>query len=160
MSIQYRRANHADSSIIYRFICDLALFELEPDAVQTSEAIISNQLNQEHPPFFCELVLVDDEPAGMALCYYSYSTWTGKRSIHLEDLYIAPQYRNRGLAKGLIHRLIEYAKSEDCARLDWSVLYWNRPAIQLYEKIGAKPLKEWIGYRMGQDEMDFFNKNF
>lgn len=160
MKIQYRRAQAADSSILYQFICALAQFELAPESVQTSEAIIAAQLGADQPPFFCELVFVDGEAAGMALCYFSYSTWTGKRSIHLEDLYIQPAHRQQGLAKGLIRRLIHSAQAEDCGRIDWSVLYWNRPAIQLYDSIGAKKLSEWCGYRMNQEEMAAFLESF
>ena len=156
MKIGYRKASSTDASILYGFFKALAQFKCEPESVQTNDESITAQLQAEQPPFFCELVFVNDHPAGMTLCYFSYSTWTGKRSIHLEDLYIDPIYRRQGLAKGLIRRLCAIALESGCARIDWNVLYWNQPAIQLYEQIGAKPLSEWLGYRMNNDEMEAY----
>lgn len=155
MKIDHRKACSTDVSIVYGFIKAIAQFECEPESVQTNEELITAQLRAEHSPF-CDIVFVNDHPAGMAVCYFSYSTWTGKRRIHLEDLYTNPKYRRLGQAKGLIRRLCAIAQDTGCARMVWNVLFWNQQAIQLYEYIGAKPLSEWLGYRMSIDEIEAF----
>jgi ribosomal protein S18 acetylase RimI-like enzyme len=86
----------------------------------------------------------------------NYSTWTGKYGLYLEDLYVSPAFRGRGAGKALLRYLAQLAVKSDCARFEWSVLDWNRPAIEFYESFGARPKSEWVGYRLaGQALADF-----
>jgi len=92
---------------------------------------------------------------GLALYFFNYSTWTGRPGLYLEDLYVAPAYRKVGLGKAFFGELGKIAKETNCARMDWSVLKWNVPSIEFYEKkLGAKPMSEWMGMRLEEDGID------
>ena len=93
------------------------------------------------------------EPAGFALFFTSYSTWRGHHGIRLEDLYVTPPMRGKGIGKALLRRLATIAVSEGCARLEWDVLTWNAPAIGFYERIGAHVLNEWRIMRLADEAL-------
>jgi GNAT superfamily N-acetyltransferase len=94
------------------------------------------------------LAYENETPIGFALYFYNFSTFVGKPGIYLEDLYVREPFRGRGYGKALLEKLIQKAKEKDCGRLEWSVLNWNKPAIDFYKKMGAQPMEEWTTFRV------------
>jgi GNAT superfamily N-acetyltransferase len=141
--IDLRWATHADAALLLRFIRALAEYEREPDAVRVTEQTLARQLADEDPPFECLIASLDGEPAGFALFFRTYSTWLGQPGIWLEDLFVAPEARRRGVGRALLQRLAAIAEERACGRLEWSVLEWNQPAIEFYASLGAKLMDEW-----------------
>jgi GNAT superfamily N-acetyltransferase len=141
--IDLRWATHADAALLLRFIRALAEYEREPDAVRVTEQTLARQLADEDPPFECLIASLDGEPAGFALFFRTYSTWLGQPGIWLEDLFVAPEARRRGVGRALLQRLAAIAEERACGRLEWSVLEWNQPAIEFYASLGAKLMDDW-----------------
>jgi GNAT superfamily N-acetyltransferase len=138
-----RPATPADVPAILRFIHELATYEREPHAVVATEADLLRDGFGPTPRFTALIADYDNAPAGFALYFTSYSTWRGHHGIRLEDLYVTPALRGKGIGKALLARLARIAIDEGCPRLEWDVLDWNTPAIAVYESIGAKILTEW-----------------
>lgn len=151
--LSIRRAEPRDAELLHRFVVELAIYEREPDAVKTSPERLRAQLESEAPPFESWLAEWDGEPAGFALFFHTYSTWRGRRGLWLEDLYVRPEHRGRGIGRALLTRLGALARERDCARIEWSVLDWNAPAIAFYERLGARPMDEWTTYRITDDAL-------
>jgi GNAT superfamily N-acetyltransferase len=141
--IELRWAGQADAALLLQFIRALAEYEREPNAVEVDEATLRQQLSAADPPFRCLIAELDAAPAGFALFFRTYSTWLGKPGIWLEDLFVLPEARRHGIATALLQRLAAIAEERGCGRLEWSVLEWNRLAIDFYENIGAKLMTEW-----------------
>jgi GNAT superfamily N-acetyltransferase len=154
--LNIRPATPADIPTMLRFIHELATYEREPDAVIATEAdllrdgfsLAPDNTPLDSPIRFRTLIaeLTEDgttTPAGFALYFTSYSTWLGHHGIRLEDLYVTPSLRGKGIGRALLTRLAQIAIDEGCPRLEWDVLDWNAPAIAVYEKIGACMLTEW-----------------
>ena len=150
-----RPATRTDVPVILRFIRDLAEYERELDAVVATEVDLLRdgfglagdgvtKLAGERAPHFTALMAeVENEPAGFALYFRSYSTWRGHHGIRLEDLYVTPAMRGKGIGKALLARLARIAVDEGCSRLEWDVLAWNQSAIDVYEAVGARTQTEW-----------------
>jgi len=148
-----RPATPADIPTILRFIRELATYEREPDAVLATEADLLRD-GFGPTPRFCALIAEHDgAPAGFALYFTSYSTWRGHHGIRLEDLYVTPSLRGKGIGKALLARLAQIAIDEGCPRLEWDVLDWNAPAIAIYERLGATILTEWRIMRIADDAL-------
>jgi GNAT superfamily N-acetyltransferase len=141
--LEIRFADVNDAKTILCFVRALADYEREPDAVQVDEATLATQLTQVPPPFECLIAELEREPVGFALFFHTYSTWRGKRGIWLEDLFVIPEARRRSVGRALLQRVASLARERDCARLEWSVLDWNAPAIQFYRGLGAELLDSW-----------------
>ena len=148
-----RPATPEDGALIHQLILDLAIYEREPDAVEGSPAIYSAQLAAGQPPFECLILEDRDEPAGFALFFPTYSTWRAKPGIHLEDLFVKPEFRGRGHGKALLEALARLCQERGCARLEWAVLDWNKPALDFYDALGAGPMSEWITYRITDEPL-------
>jgi GNAT superfamily N-acetyltransferase len=147
-----RSATPADVPQILAFIRNLAEYEREPDAVRATEADLLRDGFGPIPRFHCLLAHWHDAPAGFALYFYNYSTWRGHAGIHLEDLFVRPEYRGKGIGKALLTSVAAIAFEEGCSRLQWDVLEWNTPAIGFYQQMGAKMLMEWRTMRVtGED---------
>lgn len=159
-----REARPSDISTILRFITELAVYEREPDAVLATEKNLEQSLFCESPRAFCLICehqaagAETPTPVGFALYFYNYSTWLGKHGIYLEDLYVTPAARGEGAGKALLKTVARIARDEDCGRFEWNVLRWNTPAIDFYLACGAKPLDEWVGYRMDRQAIELFAK--
>jgi GNAT superfamily N-acetyltransferase len=149
-----RAANKADAIHIHRFIVELAIYEKAEHEVKSTVADIEATVFSEGCTAHALIVELDGEPAGMAVYFFNYSTWLGQNGIYLEDLYVSPKHRGLGLGKKLMVQLACIAKEKNCARMDWSVLDWNQPAIDVYDALDAKPQSEWIGYRLTGDALD------
>lgn len=143
-----RFATERDAPLVLAFIHALAAYEREPDAVETSESTLREQLTSRTPPFECLLAELDGVPAGFALFFHNYSTWRGRRGIWLEDLFVPPEYRRHGVGTALLKRVAAIAVERDCARLEWSVLDWNTPAIDFYRSFGATLMDAWTTCRL------------
>ena len=137
-----REATAADVPQIHTFIRALAEFEREPHAVLTSEDDLLRDGFGAEPRFHCLMAEFGGVAVGFALYFYTYSTWTGA-GIHLEDLFVLPEYRGKGIGKALITRVAAVACEKGFHRMQWNVLDWNTPAIEFYGGLGATPLAAW-----------------
>ncbi len=157
MPCRIRFATPDDASTLHRFICELADYEREPDAVEVTPQQLREQLEQANPPFECILAEEPDGPApiarGFALFFHNYSTWRGRRGLYLEDLYVPPEHRGTGIGRLLLATLARLATERGCARLEWSVLDWNAPAIAFYRQLGAQPMSEWTTFRLTDEPL-------
>lgn len=156
MTFDIRPAIPSDAALIHAFITDLAIYEKAEHEVLASVADIEQSLFAEGSPAHALICSRDGVPIGYAVYFLSYSTWLGRQGLYLEDLYIAPAQRGGGAGKQLLRHLAQLACARGCARLEWSVLDWNEPAIQFYQSLGAKPQDEWIRYRLAGEELRSF----
>jgi GNAT superfamily N-acetyltransferase len=146
--IRIRRAVPGDVPQILAFVRELAEYEKVPHEVKATEADLLRDGFSSTPRFFVELAEWEGAPAGFALWFFNYSTWEGRPGLYLEDLFVRPVFRGRGIGKALLVHLARCAVAEGCGRFQWQVLDWNTPAIAFYETLGAKALKEWITMRV------------
>jgi GNAT superfamily N-acetyltransferase len=148
MNENIRRAAPEDSADIADMIHALAEFERAPEQCTVTETRISAALFGNYPTVHGHVAEVDGEIAAMALWFLSFSTWDGVAGIYLEDLFVRPRFRRRGLARALLAALAAECLDNGYTRLSWAVLDWNADAIALYAKIGAQPQREWTTYRL------------
>lgn len=140
---------------VLELIQELAEFEKEPDAVVVTAADLERDGFSENPLFYTFIAEVDDHIIGMALYYYRYSTWKG-RTLHLEDLVVKEKMRGKGVGMALYSEIIKQGKYDNVRRIEWNVLDWNKPAIDFYEKTGAKILDDWRVVNMDEDRIKKF----
>ncbi len=152
-AITIRPATPDDAATVLSFIHALAVYEREPDAVETTEDTLGSQIGTSPPPFECVLAEEDGVARGFALFFHSYSTWRGKRGIYLEDLFVPEEHRGRGIGGALLRHVARVAVERDCARLEWSVLDWNEPALGFYRALGAVAMDEWTVHRVTDDAL-------
>lgn len=148
MSLTIRPARPGDAAVILAFVRELAEYEKLLDEVKARAEDFERDLFGPHPRIFAEIAEWNGEPAGFTLWFYNYSTFHGRNGIYLEDLYVRPPFRGRGIARELMRQLAARCVEEGLARFEWSVLNWNEPAIRFYRLIGAAPLSEWTVQRM------------
>jgi GNAT superfamily N-acetyltransferase len=146
--LKIRPAAREDASTIVDLITALAIYEREPLAVTATEADILRDGFGATPKFRCVIAEWDGLAAGFALWFYNYSTWQGRPGLYLEDLFVKPEFRGKGIGKALLLFLAKVASDENCGRFEWSVLDWNIPAIEFYESLGAKLHREWLRMRV------------
>ncbi len=146
--LRIRKAEASDVSQILALVRELAEYEKASHEVRATEADLLRDGFSETPRFFVELAEWEGAPAGFALWFYNYSTWEGRPGLYLEDLYVRPALRGRGIGKALLVHLARRAAAERCGRFQWQVLDWNTPSIDFYEALGAKALREWITMRV------------
>jgi GNAT superfamily N-acetyltransferase len=148
-----RAAAPADVPVLVELIRELAAYEREPDAVEIDEGMLDAALFTEAPVVFATVAEDGGAVVGMAVHVRNFSTWTGRVGIYLEDLYVRPDHRGRGVGRALLAHLAATAHRHGYGRVDWSVLDWNQPAIRFYESVGAVPMDEWIGYRLSGEAL-------
>jgi GNAT superfamily N-acetyltransferase len=146
MTLVLRDATTADAKLIAEFVRGLAEYEkLAHEAVATdldfAHAIASEKIA-------ALIVEIDEKPVGFALWFHTFSTFTGKQGMYLEDLFVLPEHRGAGIGRAILRDLARRALAAGCARLEWSVLDWNLPAVNFYRAIGATPMDEWTVQRM------------
>ncbi len=148
MTLTIRPAAPADLPLIAQFIRDLADYEKLADAVRFDEPTLGEKLFGARP--YAEVVIgeLGGSPQGFALFFHNFSTFEGRPGIYLEDLFVRPAARGSGLGKALLAHLAKLCAERDCARLEWSVLDWNAPAIGFYESLGARSMDEWTVMRI------------
>lgn len=137
-----------DAPTLCEMIRGLAAFERAPDAVEVSPEILRDQLAAAAPPF--DAIVAEDATGivGAAIHTFTYSTWTGRPSLYLEDLFVWPAARAQGIGRALMARLAQIAVERGCARMDWQVLDWNAQAIGFYDRLGAAPQSAWVPWRI------------
>jgi len=143
-----RPANKDDSALIHGFILDLARFENAEEEVVATVADIEQSLFGDGATAYALIGSVNEKAVSIAVYFYNYSTWNGRRGLFLEDLYVSSESRGSGVGKAMLSHLAKLAVEQGCARFEWNVLDWNMQAIRLYDSIGALPQNEWIGYRL------------
>jgi len=149
--ILIRTATENDAAAIFSLIKELAEYEKLSDQISTTEKELKETLFGKDK--FVEILLAEfnGEIVGQALFFKNFSTFLGKPGIYLEDLYVKPEMRGKGIGKMLLDKIISIAKERNYGRVEWSVLDWNKPAIDFYKKIGAKPLDDWTIFRLTSD---------
>lgn len=151
--LQLRPATRDDVPLILRFIRGLAEYErLAHECVATEERLRATLFGA-RPAAEVQLAFLDGEPAGFALFFHNYSTFLAQPGIYLEDLFVEPRFRGRGVGRALLSRLASLAVERDCGRLEWSVLDWNTDAIGFYEKLGARGMTDWTVHRLTGDAL-------
>ena len=148
-----RHARPDDTASIVRLVQELAEYERAGHEVELTERGLHDDLFGPSPRVFAHVAEVDGRVVGIAIWFFSYSTWRGRHGIYLEDLYVRPQHRGAGHGKALLAALAAEAVRTGCARVEWSVLDWNTPSIDFYRALGATPMDEWTVFRLTGDAL-------
>jgi len=149
-----RAATAQDVPLILDFIRALALYERDPDAAVATEHSLLRDGFGPAPKYRCVLADWNGEPAGFAFFFYNYSTWQGRPGLYLEDLFVNPEFRGKGIGKALLLHLARIAVDEGCGRYQWQVLDWNTPALDFYKSLGAKIMTEWLTMRVEGEALE------
>ncbi len=151
-SVTIRSANKSDVPVILNLIRALAEYEKLADEVVATEEGLAYTLFGSRP--YAEVLLAEEngEAAGFCLFFYNYSTFLGKPGLYIEDIFVRPEYRGKGIGKALFKKVAAIAQEKNCGRIEWWVLDWNEPTIQFYKNMGAKPMDEWTVYRLTEDQ--------
>lgn len=148
-----RFATIEDVPTILGFIRELAEYERLSDEVSADEATLRETLFGDRRVAEVILAETEGEAAGFALFFHNFSTFLGRPGIYLEDLYVRPSHRGRGIGEILLRRLAALARERGCGRLEWSVLDWNEDAIRFYRRLGAVPMDDWTVYRVAGEAL-------
>jgi GNAT superfamily N-acetyltransferase len=151
--LNIRPATPDDIPEILALIRELADYEREPQAAVATHADILRDGFGAEKRFQCLIAEWSSQPAAFALYFYNYSTWRGHAGIYLEDLFVRPPFRGKGIGKALLASVASIAVAEGCPRLEWAVLDWNTPAIDFYNSLGATPMSEWTIMRVSGDAL-------
>lgn len=151
---QIRPAETGDVATILALIRELAEYERAPNEVVATEDQLLKALFDPHPAAEVLLGLEGGEPVCFALFFHNFSTWTGRRGLYLEDLFVRPVMRGKGYGRALLVHLAQIARERDCGRMEWAVLDWNEPAIDFYRRLGARAHDEWTTYRLARDGIE------
>lgn len=151
--LDIRDAGAGDIPLILEFIRELAEYEKAPEQAVASAADLRRDGFAGQPKFRVFIAEWQGSPAGFALFFYHYSTWVGRPTLFLEDLFVRPAFRGQGIGKALLLRLAKLAVDEGCGRFEWQVLDWNTPALKFYEALGARRLNEWLTLRLSGEEL-------
>ncbi|MHB8062810.1 MAG: GNAT family N-acetyltransferase [Ruminiclostridium sp.] len=147
-----RFANEKDIALILNFIKELAEYENMIEQVVATEEILKEALFNRKA---AEVILgeYEDKPVGFALFFHNFSTFLGQAGIYLEDLYVKPEMRGKGIGKIMLSFLAKLALGRKCGRLEWWCLDWNEPSIKFYKNMGAVPMDEWTVYRVSDNKL-------
>lgn len=148
-----RAATVEDVPLILALIRELAEYERAPDAVVATEALLRDQLFGAQPAAEVLIAEHEGEPAGFALFFHNFSTWLGRRGLWLEDLFVRPALRGKGIGMALMRQLAHLAVQRGCGRFEWWLLDWNTPAIEFYRRLGAVGMDEWTVQRLEGDAL-------
>lgn len=153
-NFEIKFATKANTKTILDLIQELAVFEKLSHQLEVTEQHIADYLFGNENFAKCLLAFENDIPIGFALYFSNYSTFVGRPGIYLEDLFIKENFRGKGYGKKLLLTLVELAHKHNCGRVEWSVLNWNKSAIDFYESIGAKPMNDWTIYRLNEEAIN------
>lgn len=153
VDVRIEPATVQDVPVLLRMIKALAEYERMSDQVVATEEGLRESLFGERPAVEAAIASVGAEPVGFALWFQNYSTFLGRPGIYLEDLFVLPAWRGRGIGRALLTHLARVAVSRGCRRLEWSVLDWNEPTIAFYRSLGAQPMDQWTVYRLTGDAL-------
>ncbi len=146
-----RFATPDDAGLVYEFIRGIADFEKLSHELVATEQDVRSALSGEQPRVEVLLADWDSQPAAFALYFHNFSTFVGRRGLYLEDLYVRPEFRGKGIGKRLLLELVKVARDRRCGRMEWVALNWNRTAIEFYEQLGARQMTEWVLFRLAED---------
>ncbi len=152
-TLSFRDATPEDAGLILYFIKALADYEKMNSDVQATEELLREWIFEKRKAevFFA---LADGKEVGFALFFHNFSTFLGRAGIYLEDLYVLPEYRGKGIGKAILRRLAQLTRERGCGRLEWACLNWNQPSIDFYLSLGAQPMSDWTVYRLSGDAME------
>ncbi|HEY4921574.1 MAG TPA: GNAT family N-acetyltransferase [Xanthobacteraceae bacterium] len=153
MTVSIRSACPGEAGLVFAFVRELAAYERLADAVDASEAMLDAALFGRDPRVFCDIAEWDGAPAGFALWFPNFSTFRGRHGIYLEDIFVRPPYRRRGIGRALFHHLARHCVERGWTRFEWAVLDWNAPSIAFYRSLGAQLLDEWTVCRISGDAL-------
>jgi GNAT superfamily N-acetyltransferase len=148
MALNIRRARPDEAGLVLSLVRELAEYEKRLHEVSATEADIAAALFGSDPRLFCEIAEWEGQPVGFAVWFFNFSTFSGRAGIYLEDLFVRPAYRGKGIGKALLAYLAKECVANGWARLQWAVLDWNTPSIQFYKSLGAVMVDEWTGCRL------------
>lgn len=143
MSLAIRPAAPADTALIFALVCELADYENLQSEVDATPEEIARALFAPEPRLYCDIAEWAGEPAGFAVWFLNFSTFRGRHGLYVEDLFVRPQFRGRGIGKALMRRLAQRCIDDNLARFEWAVLDWNAPSIAFYKSIGAQVMDQW-----------------
>jgi GNAT superfamily N-acetyltransferase len=152
--LEIRIATEQDTRVILSFIKGLAEYERLSHEVLVTEELLRDSLFGTKPEAEVIIAFEGGEPAGFALFFHNYSTFLGQKGLYLEDLFVNPDRRGRGIGKALLAQLAKIAKERNCGRLEWAVLDWNEPAINFYKSLNAKFMDEWRIFRVTGEALE------
>ena len=152
-SLAIRPARPGEASLVFQFVRELAEYEKLEHEVQATEAMIDAALFGEQPRVFCDIAEWDGEPVGFAVWFLNFSTFSGRPGIYLEDIFVRPAFRGRGVGRALMVHLARKCVENGWARMQWSVLDWNTPSIEFYKSLGGVLLDEWTVVRVSGDAL-------
>lgn len=151
--LSIRQAQREDSALVLRFIEALADYEKLAHEVVANSHDIGQALFCKDAKIFCDIAYWDENPVGFAMWFYNFSTFHGRHGIYLEDLFVDPEARGKGVGKALLANLAQRCIAEKLTRLQWWVLDWNEPSIEFYHSLGAKAMDEWTVFRVSGSEL-------
>ena len=149
MTLTIRRARPGEAGLVLSLVRALAEYEKLLHEVEATEAMLDAALFSGNPRLFCEIADWNGEPAGFAVCFINFSTFSGRSGIYLEDLFVRPTQRGKGIGKALLAHLARECVANGWSRLQWSVLDWNTPSIEFYQSLGAALMDDWTICRIG-----------
>jgi GNAT superfamily N-acetyltransferase len=149
MSISIRRARPGEAGLVLSFVRELADYEKLLHELEATEADLAAALFCDNPLLFCEIAEWQSEPVGFAVWFLNFSTFSGRSGIYLEDLFVRPSHRGKGIGKAMLVHLARQCVANGWSRLQWSVLDWNTPSIDFYKSLGAVLMDEWTVCRLG-----------
>lgn len=153
VSLAIRAAQRQDSALIFALVRELAEYEKLGDQVDATEGAIAAALFADTPQLFCDIAEWDGKPAGFAVWFLNFSTFRGRHGLYVEDIFVRPEYRGRGIGRALMGRLASRCLERGYARFEWTVLDWNAPSIAFYKSIGAQVMDEWKLCRLSGDAL-------
>jgi len=155
LSVTFRLAGREDCALILRFIRELAAYEHMEEAVVATQEVLAEWLFDKRAAQVLFAVM-DGREVGFALFFPNFSTFLGRAGLYLEDLFVLPAYRGRGIGTAVLRELARMAVGRGYGRFEWACLDWNTPSIEFYLSLGAEPMHEWTGYRLSGDTLNAF----
>jgi len=152
MKLSFRFAKRSDCALILSFIRGLAEYEHLENEVVSTEDLLAEWLFDKNAAEVL-FAVVDDQEVGFSLFFPNFSTFLGRAGLHLEDIFVLPEYRGRGIGTAMLRKIAGIAVERGCGRFEWACLDWNTPAIEFYRSLGAEPMSEWTTYRLSGDKL-------
>jgi len=159
VTLAIRAAQRQDSALIFALVRELAEYEKLTHELDATEQQIDAALFAPEPKLYCDIAEWNGDPVGFAVWFLIFSTFRGRHGLYLEDIFVRPRFRGRGVGKALMARLARRCMDEGYARFEWTVLDWNAPSIAFYRSIGARVMDEWKICRLDGEALAVFAQN-